>query len=92
MIELKQEGRALWSTSSHKFDCADTWKEFEEYFVNRFKELFQTSNPQFPSDLDSFISPCISQVEKEEIARIPTGDEIKGPFEYSWKLKTETEN
>ena len=29
--------------------------------------MFQTSNPQFPSDLDGLISPCI--------ARIPTGDE-----------------
>ena len=39
--------------------------------------MFQTSDPQFPSDLDSLLSPCISQVEKEEIARIPTGDEIR---------------
>ena len=47
------------------------------YFAHHFAEVFQSSSPQVPPDLEGLISPCISANENFELTRILNAEEIK---------------
>ena len=51
--------------------------EIENYFVDQFNELFHSSQPQIPHELDDLFSVCISNEENVQIARVPDLEEIK---------------
>ena len=44
---------------------------------NFFKNLFTSSDPQFPDDFDNLISPVISDEDNLLLCAIPSADEIK---------------
>ena len=46
-------------------------------FVQFFQDLFTSSNPQFPDNLDNLISPVITDEDNLLLCAIPTIDEIK---------------
>jgi hypothetical protein len=46
-------------------------------FVQFFQDLFTSSNPQFPDNLDNLISPVITDEDNLLLCAIPTVDEIK---------------
>ena len=48
-----------------------------DYFAHHFAEVFQSSSPQVPPDLEGLISPCISANENFELTRILNAEEIK---------------
>jgi hypothetical protein len=51
--------------------------EIGDCFVQFFQNLFSSSNPQFPDDLDNLISPVISDEDNILLSAIPSADEIK---------------
>ncbi len=52
-------------------------KDIEDYFANHFKEVFLSSSPTFPQDLEGLMQPCISTAENLSLSRIPDAKEIK---------------
>ena len=42
-------------------------EDIEKYFERHFKELYSSSNPNFPRDLENLISPCIVPEENEDL-------------------------
>ena len=42
-----------------------------------FTDLFTSSSPSIPNNLDGLISPSLSQDDIEMLTKIPTADEIK---------------
>ena len=47
-------------------------EDIEKYFEKHFQELYNSSNPNFPRDLENLISPCIEPEENEDLIRIPS--------------------
>ena len=52
-------------------------ENIEKYFGDHFKELFSTSNPSFPVDLEKPIEPSISAAENAKLLKIPSEGEIQ---------------
>ena len=52
-------------------------ENIEKYFGDHFNELFSTSNPSFPADLEKLIEPCISAAENAMLLKIPSEEEIQ---------------
>ena len=52
-------------------------KDIEDYFANHFKEVFLSSSPTFPQDLEGLMEPCISIAENLSLSQIPNAKEIK---------------
>ena len=51
--------------------------DIQKYFIENFKALYQTGSPNIPENLENLIEPCISNIENEELCRVPTRDEIR---------------
>jgi len=47
---------------------------FESFFTN----LFDTSNPLIPNNMENLINPSLSEEDIEMLSKIPTPEEIKG--------------
>ena len=47
-------------------------EDIEKYFEKHSQELYNSSNPNFPRDLENLISPCIEPEENEDLIRIPS--------------------
>ncbi|XP_075650207.1 uncharacterized protein LOC142620781 [Castanea sativa] len=52
-------------------------KDIGEYFSTKFSEVFQSSSPSVPLDLDGLIEPCISAQENEMLTVVPSADDIR---------------
>lgn len=52
-------------------------EDIQNYFVEKFKALYQSSEPCIPHNIENLIKPCISDEEKLELCRIPSREEIK---------------
>ena len=52
-------------------------EDIEKYFENHFNELYSTSNPSFPDDLENLIEPSISAAENEKLLKIRSEEEIQ---------------
>ena len=52
-------------------------EDIEQYFAAHFQEVYQTTHPQIPQDLEGLMSPCISDAENMELACMPSPQEIK---------------
>jgi hypothetical protein len=52
--------------------------DIENYFLDNFRHLYQSSNPTWPADLEGLIQPCIEELENERLCRVPSVEEIKG--------------
>jgi hypothetical protein len=48
-----------------------------DYFSKHFEEVFKSSHPIIPLDLEGLVSPCISNRENFDLSRIPNASEIK---------------
>ena len=48
-------------------------EEIQNYFIDNFKALYQTSFPSIPDDLSNLIKPCVSDQENESLCRISLG-------------------
>lgn len=59
----------------------DKWlinrKDIVEYFIGEFLELFSTTEPSIPLDLEGLVSPCTTEEENNNLMSIPQADEIK---------------
>ena len=59
----------------------DSWindrEDIQKYFIENFKALYQTGSPNISKNLENLIEPCISNIENEELCRVPTRDEIR---------------
>ena len=51
--------------------------EIEDYFATHFQEVFQSSNPPIPPNLDNLLEPCIIREENAKLSRIPTFEEVQ---------------
>uniref|UniRef100_A0A2N9HLN9 Ribonucleotide reductase large subunit domain-containing protein n=1 Tax=Fagus sylvatica TaxID=28930 RepID=A0A2N9HLN9_FAGSY len=58
-------------------------KDIEGYFASEFQSIFQSSHPQIPLLLEGLVSPCISNLENEEISKILEPSEIR---EVIWPM------
>lgn len=47
-------------------------EDIEKYFEKHFQELYNSSNPNFPRDLENLISTCMEPEEKEDLIRMPS--------------------
>jgi len=52
-------------------------EDIQKYFIENFKALYQSSSPNIPENLENLIDPCISNMENEELCRVPTRVEIR---------------
>ena len=52
-------------------------EDIQKYFIENFKALYHTGFPNIPENLENLIEPCISNIENEELCRVPTRDEIR---------------
>ena len=59
--------RRTWITEIKKDngDCIFNRDEVGSYFINKFNEVYQSSHPQMPTDLDNLIESCISNEDNE---------------------------
>ncbi|KAK3037266.1 hypothetical protein RJ639_029678 [Escallonia herrerae] len=60
--------------------------------VINFQQLFLSSNPVFPEDLDGLISPVLSDSDKAALCEIPTMEEIKQTVMHFSSLKARGPN
>jgi hypothetical protein len=51
--------------------------QISDYFSKHFEEVFKSSHPIIPLDLEGLVSPCISDRENFNLFRIPDASEIK---------------
>ena len=58
-------------------------RKIGEYFAKYFLKVFQSSNPLISDNLEDLILPSISEVENEDLTRIPEINEIK---EVVWEM------
>lgn len=47
-------------------------EDIEKYFEKHFQELYNSSNPNFPRDLENLISTCMEPEENEDLIRMPS--------------------
>ena len=52
-------------------------KDIGEYFSSKFSEVFHSSFPNVPLDLDGLNEPCISAQENDMLITVPSIDDIK---------------
>jgi hypothetical protein len=62
-------------------------EDMERYFVAQFQELFQSINPQIPSQLEHFVTACVIERENLELFCIPKPQEIKEVVWERYPLK-----
>lgn len=48
-----------------------------EYLINHFKNIYHSTNPQFPLKLEGLIEPLILDKENDNLCRVPTTEETK---------------
>ena len=48
-----------------------------DYFSKHFEEVFKSSHPIIPPNLEGLVSPCISDLENFDLSRILDASEIK---------------
>ena len=63
-------------------------ENIEKYFEDHFNDLFSTSNPSFPADLEKLIEPSISAAENAKLFKIPSEGEIQRTIFEMNPLKT----
>lgn len=63
-------------------------EEIQNYFIDNFKALYQTSFPPIPNDLSNLIETCVFDQENESLCRIPSREEIKKVVFSMKSLKT----
>ena len=52
-------------------------ENIEKYFGDPFNQLFSTSNPSFPVDLEKLIEPSNLAAENAKLLKIPSEEEIQ---------------
>jgi hypothetical protein len=52
-------------------------EEIVSYFTSHFGDIYHSSQPSIPQDLESLLSPYISEAENSELSRIPEPEEIR---------------
>ena len=52
-------------------------EEIQNYFIDNFEALYQTSFPPILDDLSNLIKPCVSDLANESLCRILFREEIK---------------
>ena len=52
-------------------------KDIGEYFSSKFSEVFHSSCPNVPPNLDGLIEPCISAQENNMLITMPSAEDIK---------------
>jgi hypothetical protein len=52
-------------------------KEIENYFMEKFKDLYSSENPHVPEELARLFRKEISDEENVELCRVPTNEEIR---------------
>uniref|UniRef100_A0A2N9GPX3 Reverse transcriptase zinc-binding domain-containing protein n=1 Tax=Fagus sylvatica TaxID=28930 RepID=A0A2N9GPX3_FAGSY len=57
--------------------------DIESYFSMQFQNIFQTSNPHIPPQLEGLFTPCITELENTNLSRVPELSEIK---EVVWDM------
>lgn len=63
-------------------------QEISNYFIENFKQLFKSSNPRFPGDLEQLISPVITNEENKLLEEIPTTIENENVIRNMDSLKS----
>lgn len=71
---------------------ANTWltnpDEIGEFFIEKFKELYKTDEPDCPDNLENLINPLISEAENQKLLQIPTEANIMKTISKMPSLKT----
>ena len=52
-------------------------KDIGKYFSTKFSEVFQSSSPSVPPNLDELIEPSISTQENEMLTDVQSADDIR---------------
>ena len=52
-------------------------EDIQLYFKEKFRSLYQSSNPQFPNNLEGLIQACVSEEENSKLCEVPFVEEIK---------------
>lgn len=53
-----------------------SYQEIGEYFLRNFQNLFKTTRPTYPKDLEGLFEKIIEEQENESLIQIPTKEEI----------------
>lgn len=64
------------------------YKEIAKYFIENFKSLFTSTNPNIPKNLEVLIHPRITDEENIKLMEIPTGEEIEAVIKSMSSLKS----
>jgi hypothetical protein len=51
--------------------------KISDYFLNNFKNVFHEEEVEFPWDLKNLIPPSLSEMDNDELCKLPTSQEIK---------------
>ena len=47
-------------------------KDIQLYFKEKIKSLYQSSNPQFPDNLEGLIQACVLEEENSKLCEVPS--------------------
>ncbi|KAJ7972899.1 reverse transcriptase [Quillaja saponaria] len=75
-ILWRQKSRVQWLEQEQR-NWISRQEDIGQASVDHFSDIFMTSNPIFPADLNNLFSPCISEEDNAFLCAIPDEEEIR---------------
>ena len=60
--------------------------KISDYFLNNFKNVFHEEEVEFPWDLKNLIPPSLSEMDNDELCKLPTSQRLKKRY-LTWHPK-----
>ncbi|PKI31207.1 hypothetical protein CRG98_048402, partial [Punica granatum] len=73
---VRRSSNRIAAIKDNNGDWVQDYQGMGNYFLKNFQELFNTSHPDIPDDMEELINQVISQEENESLTRIPDDQEI----------------
>ncbi|PKI49597.1 hypothetical protein CRG98_029987 [Punica granatum] len=73
---IRRNSNHITAIKANNGDWCQDYEGIGNYFLRNFQELFATSHPEIPDDLEGLVSQVITDSENESLIRIPDDEEI----------------